>query len=101
MNGLEIDFTLNRNKIPEGRITFIPKELFKDGGLKSILHIYRMWRNATYIFQKVYFKKRAATYPGIYRGMFTASYKNRSGFYHPRLSGKPIHSAAEYSLMYN
>jgi hypothetical protein len=101
VNGLEINFILNQNKIPEGRIVFIPRELFKNGSVKSILHIYRMWRNAIYIFQKLYFKKQATTYPGIYRGMFATLPKNRFGPHHPRSGASPIRPAAEYSLMYN
>ncbi|MFP3089445.1 hypothetical protein LQZ21_03870 [Treponema sp. TIM-1] len=59
INGIEITFTLSENNTLKGRISFIPKGLFKEmpTTILRAFYIYKMWRTATHIFKKIYLKK--------------------------------------------
>jgi hypothetical protein len=69
INGIEITFTLDEDNTLKGRISFIPKGLFKEmpTTILRAFYIYKMWRTATHIFKKIYLKKRS-TPPEIISG---------------------------------
>jgi hypothetical protein len=59
VNGIEIKFFLNEENVPEGRIRYCPQELIENlpGSIDFIMYLYKMWRNATCVFKKAYYKK--------------------------------------------
>ncbi|MDR2629385.1 MAG: hypothetical protein LBC60_00520 [Spirochaetaceae bacterium] len=59
INGMEITFTLTENNDLKGRISVIPKERLSEIPTLALraFYIHKMWRNATYIFKKLYLKK--------------------------------------------
>jgi hypothetical protein len=58
INGLEVSFSMHNN-VPYGKIQSLPKDFFKETpfAIDQVIYVYKMWRNATYIFKKVYLKK--------------------------------------------
>jgi hypothetical protein len=58
INGIEVSFSIHNN-VPYGKIRSLPKDFFKEtpSAMDQLMYVYKMWRNATYIFKKVYLKK--------------------------------------------
>jgi hypothetical protein len=64
--------------------------------VKSILRIYRMWRTATYIFQKMYYKKKSPPH-----GRYTGGQITYLAFTFSRSGGRPSRYPTKQSFMYN
>jgi hypothetical protein len=61
VNGIEVVFYLNEEKLPVGKIGYIPEELIKSKPLSIdlVLYIYKMWSRATSIFYKAYYRQKS------------------------------------------
>jgi hypothetical protein len=59
VNGMEITFCIAKGAFIVGKIQYIPREFIEKIPMTRYraLYIYKMWRNATEIFKKVYLKK--------------------------------------------
>lgn len=60
VNGIEVVFYLNREKMLEGKIQHIPEELIESKPLAFDLavYLYRMWNRAASIFYRAYYKQQ-------------------------------------------
>jgi hypothetical protein len=60
-NGIEVTFYFNETRQIEGKIQYIPPHLISriPFTLNPAIFLFRMRRQATMVFRKVYYKKRA------------------------------------------
>jgi hypothetical protein len=61
VNGIEVVFyTREGGETVEGTIQYVPQEIFEKipATVDFVLYMYRMWRSASYVFKKAYFRRK-------------------------------------------
>ncbi|MDR0386634.1 MAG: hypothetical protein LBH57_01225 [Treponema sp.] len=60
VNGIEVRFHFNESSQIEGKIQYVPPHLTKriPCAINPDIFLFRMWRQATMIFRKAYYRKR-------------------------------------------
>jgi hypothetical protein len=62
VNGIEVVFYLNREKMLMGKIQHIPEKLIENKPLTIdlLIYLYRMWNRAASIFYRAYYRQRGS-----------------------------------------
>jgi hypothetical protein len=70
VNGIEVVFYLNKEKLPVGKIQHIPEKLLEGKSLTIdlVFFLYKMWTRASAVFYKAYYRQHGpAVLPGYLR----------------------------------